>query len=324
MTNILFYPAKNARLIAGVAALPEAVVLSASTLDELREKLPAAEVLVTSNRSYEADAAQIILDLGRRLRWLQFTTSGIDKAIANGLPNGIPVTNAAGTHAHRVAEHAMWLLLSAARRQNDCVDAREVRVWARDAIAPRVMSLAKRTLLVIGVGAVGQEMARKAKAFDMRVIGVSRSLEPLANFDEIRPRSDLLKTLAEADAVALTLNYSEDTHHMIDAGVFAAMKPTAVLVNVARGLLIDEAAMIDALKAGKIAGVALDVTVEEPLPAGSPLWTTPNVVMTPHIAGAGGDSTEAMADILRDNYARFRAGQPLAKWVHGPTSAPVA
>ena len=108
------------------------------------------------------------------------------------------------------------------------------------------------------------------------------------------------------------------------AGVFAAMKPTAVLVNVARGLLIDEAAMIDALKAGKIAGVGLDVTVEEPLSAGSPLWTMPNVVMTPHIAAAGGDSTEAMVDILCDNFARFMAGKPLAKWAYGPTSAPPA
>ena len=313
MTNILFYPAKNPRLIAGVAALPNVVVLSARSLDELREKLPAAEVLVTSNRSYEADAAQ-----------MQFTTSGIDKAIANGLPHGIPVTNAAGTHAHRVAEHAMLLLLAVARRQNDCAEAHEHQLWERDSIAPRVMSLAKRTLLIIGVGAVGQEMARKAKAFDMRVIGMSRMLEPLANFDEIRPRSELIKTLAEAEALALTLNYGEDTHHMIDAGVFAAMKPTAVLVNVARGLLIDEAAMIDALKAGKIAGVGLDVTVEEPLSAGSPLWTMPNVVMTPHIAAAGGDSTEAMVDILCDNFARFMAGKPLAKWAYGPTSAPPA
>jgi len=322
MTNILFYPAKNARLIAGVSALPNAVVLSADSLETLREKLPAAEVLVTSNRSYEADVAKIILEYGKRLRWLQFTTSGIDKALANGMPEGIPVTNAAGTHAHRVAEHAMLLLLSAARRQNDVAEAGQRQSWERDLIAPRVMSLAKRTLLVIGVGAVGREMARKAKAFDMRVIGISRTLDPLANFDEIRPREQLLKTLGEVDAAVLTLNYAEDTHHMIDAAAFSAMKPSAVLVNVARGLLIDEPAMIDALKAGKIAGAGLDVTAVEPLPAGSPLWTLPNVVMTPHIAGAGGDSTEAMVEIICDNYERFMVGKPLAKWVHGPSLAP--
>src|SRR5262249_38803037 len=113
-------------------------------------------------------------------------------------------------------------------------------------------------------------------------------------------------------------------HHMIDAAAFAAMKPSAVLVNIARGLLIDEPAMIAALDAGEIAGAGLDVMVTEPLPAGHAIWSHPKIVMTPHIAGAGGDSTEAIFEIIRDNYLRFRAGQTLTKRVYGPETAPTS
>ncbi|HTI87127.1 MAG TPA: D-2-hydroxyacid dehydrogenase [Alphaproteobacteria bacterium] len=321
MTNVLLFPARNANLVRGVAGLPGIAVSPANTLDELRQGLASADVLLTSNRVYEAEAARIIRDLGRRLRWIQFTTSGIDKAIANGLPEGIPVTNAAGFHARRVAEHATMLLLSVARRQFETAAARLRQEWIRDDVAPRVMSLERRTLVIVGLGAIGQQVARKAKAFDMRVIGISRETAPLEHFDDVRPRVELLRSLAEADALVLTASYDASTHHIIDARAIAAMKPAAVLVNVARGLLIDEAAMIEALKANRLAAAGLDVMQTEPLPAGHVLWTLPNVIVTPHIAGAGGDSTDAIVEIFSGNYARFVAGQPLAKLVYGPSTA---
>jgi phosphoglycerate dehydrogenase-like enzyme len=305
-----------------VSALPDINVLTANSNDELRARLPSAEVLITSNRIYEAEAAKIILDLGKKLRWIQFTTSGVDKAVKNGLPAGVPVTNASGFHARRVAEHAMSLLLAVIRRHGETFAARPRQAWVRDEVSPRTTSLERKTLLVIGLGAVGQDIARKAKAFDMRVIGVSRSAAPLPNIDAIYPRGEMLTAIAEADVVALGATYDDTTHHMIGAQAFAAMKPTAVLVNVARGLLVDEAAMIAALRDGRIFGAGLDVTSEEPLPAGSPLWSLPNVVLTPHIAGAGGDNTEAVVKIFADNYARYRRGEPLTKLVHGPAAAP--
>lgn len=324
MNNVLLFPARKAELVRRISALPDVNVLTANTNDELRARLPAAEVLITSNRIYEAEAARIIREAGKRLRWIQFTTSGVDKAIKNGVPESVPVTNASGSHSRRVAEHAMSLLLAVIRRYGETFAARPRQVWVREDVSPRCMSLERKTLLVIGLGAVGQEIARKAKAFDMRVIGVSRSSAPLPNIDVMRPRAEMLAAIAEADVIALGATYDETTHHMIGTDAFAAMKPTAVLVNVARGLLIDETAMIAALQAGKIFGVGLDVTSEEPLPAGNPLWSLPNVVLTPHIAGAGGDNTEAVAEIFADNYARYRKGEPLAKLVHGPALAPAA
>lgn len=324
MNNVILFPARKADLVRGVAALPDVRVLTANTLDELRARLPEAEVMVTSNRVYEAEAAGVIRELGKKLRWIQFTTSGIDKAIKNGLPEGVPVTNASGSHARRVAEHAMSLLLAVIRQYGQTFAARPRQVWVRDEVSPNTLSLERKTMLIIGLGAVGQDIARKAKAFDMRVIGVSRSTAPLANVDEIRPREQMLDAIAEADVIALSATYDGTTHHMIDAKAFAAMKPSAVLVNVARGLLIDEAAMIAALRDKRVFGAGLDVTSEEPLPAGSPLWSLPNVVLTPHIAGAGGDNTEAVVKIFADNYALYRQNAPLAKWVYGPKSAPAS
>ncbi len=324
MNTVILFPGRKSDLVSRVSALPDIRVLIANTTEELRARLPEAEVMITSNRIYEAEAAQVIRELGKKLRWIQFTTSGVDKAVKNGLPEGVSVTNASGFHARRVAEHAMSLLLSVIRQYGETFAARPREVWVRDEVSPRTMSLERKTMLVIGLGAVGQDIARKAKAFDMRVIGISRSNSPLPNVDEIRPREQMLAAIAEADVIALGMTYDETTHHMIDAKAFAAMKPTAVLVNVARGLLIDEAAMIAALREKKIFGAGLDVTSEEPLPSGSPLWSLPNVVLTPHIAGAGGDNTEAVVKIFADNYALYRQNAPLGKLVYGPKIAPAA
>jgi len=123
--------------------------------------------------------------------------------------------------------------------------------------------------------------------------------------------------------VVLSANYDESTRHMIDAEAIAALKPRAILVNIARGLLIDERALIAALQAGKIAGAGLDVMQIEPLPADSALWDLPNAVLTPHIGGAGGDTTDAMFEIILANFAHYEVGQPLQKLVHGPSTAGV-
>lgn len=322
--NMLFYTSKEAKIIARITkAFPEVKILTADTDDELRARMPEADILVTSNRVYVPGPAKIIREHGQRLKWIQFTTSGVDKAVASGLPDGVPVTNAAGFHANRVAEHAMSLLLAVARRHREAGAARPRREWVRDEISPKMLSLEKATMVLIGLGSIGQSIARKAKAFDMRVIGISRSSDTLPNIDEIRPRARLVETMREADVVALSAVYDENTHGIVSAECIAAMKPTTIIVNIARGLLIDEGAMIAALKANKIYGAGLDVMAIEPLPADNPLWDMPNVVMTPHSAGAGGDKTDPIVNIIVDNLALFKAGQPLNKLVHGPATAKV-
>ncbi len=322
--NMLFYTSKEKEIMARIAkAFPEVTILTADSDDELRARMPDADVLITSNRIYVPGPAKIIREQGKRLKWIQFTTSGVDKAVASGLPDGVPVTNAAGFHANRVAEHAMSLLLAVARRHREAGAARPKREWVRDDITGRMLSLEKATLVLIGLGAIGQSIARKAKAFDMRVIGISRSRDPLLNIDEIRPRARLVETMGEADVVALSAVYDESTHGILNAACIAAMKRNAIIVNIARGLLIDEPAMIAALKANKIYGAGLDVMASEPLPPDNPLWDLPNVVMTPHSAGAGGDKTDPIVTIISDNLLLFKAGKPLNKLVHGPATAKV-
>lgn len=322
--NMLFYTSKEKEIIERIAkAFPDVKILTADTEEQLAKVMPEADVLVTSNRVYVPSAGKVIRDGAKRLKWIQFTTSGVDKAVASGLPDGVPVTNAAGFHANRVAEHAMSLLLAVTRRHLEAREARPKREWVRDEITPKMLSLEKATMVLIGLGSIGQSIARKAKAFDMRVIGISRSNDPIPNIDEIRPRERLVETVREADVVALAAVYDDSTHQILSAEAIKAMKPNAVIVNIARGLLIDEPAMLAALKTNKIYGAGLDVMAVEPLPADHPLWDMPNVVMTPHSAGAGGDKTDPIVNIIADNLVLFKAGKPLNKLVHGPATAKV-
>ena len=282
----------------------------------LAAALQDAQVLVTGNRSYVAETAAVIRDHGKALRWIQFTTSGTDKAFANGLPAGVTVTNMAGMRAFSVAEQAFLLMLGLVRKIRATESARRHGDWARDALIPVADNLAGKHLLIIGIGAIGQEIARKAKAFDMRVTGVSRTDKPVPNVDRIRPRTDLMAACAEADIVLMAALYEEGADRLLSRAAIAAMKPSAYVINVARGALVDEEALVEALEAGRIAGAGLDVTATEPLPAGHKLWSMPNVLLTPHIGGAGSDGIGgSIASVVTGNLRRYFAGEPLVKVV---------
>lgn len=308
--------ARRPEIAAAMQAFPQVTFAAPTTLEALQDALEGAEILVTSNRAYEADAARIICTQGASLRWVQFTTSGIDKAIALGLPSGVTVTNAAGLRAFSVAEHAFFLMLALMRQSRAADAGQRGEQWVRDTITPQMDNLAGKHLLIIGAGAIGQEIARKAKAFDMMVTGISRATAPLPHFDRMRPRDDLQEAISESDIVLMAANYEAETHQMMSAAMFAAMKPKAHFINIARGALVDEVSLIAALENGKIAGAGLDVTVIEPLPAGHKLYTLPNVVLTPHVAGAGSQGTGAgMGKILSDNLHLYLKGAPLQKIV---------
>ncbi len=308
--------ARRPEIAAAMRAFPQVDFVAPVTLEALQAAIEGAEILVTSNRAYEADAARIIRTHAISLRWIQFTTSGLDKAIALGLPAGVTVTNAAGLRAFSVAEHAFFLMLALMRQSRAADVGQRGEEWVRDAITPQMDNLAGKHLLIIGAGAIGQEIARKAKAFDMMVTGISRATTPLPNFDQMRPRSDLQAAVAESDIVLMAANYEAETRQMMSAAMFGAMKPKAHFINIARGGLVDEAALVSALESGKIAGAGLDVTLDEPLPAGHKLYTLPNVVLTPHVAGAGSQGTGAgMGKILSDNLQLYLQGAPLQKIV---------
>jgi phosphoglycerate dehydrogenase-like enzyme len=235
-----------------------------------------------------------------------------------GLPADVPVTTSAGAKATVCAEHAITLLLAASRRLWEIRAAQDRHYWARVELNFTIRSLEAGTLAVIGIGGIGREVARKAKAFDMTVIGVSRAPAPTANFDAVMPRQRMADALAQADAVIVTTSSDPANHRLIDAAALGAMKQSAYLVNVARGEIVDQAALVDALTSGGIAGAALDVTDPDPLPSESPLWDMENVIITPHVSAAGSRiGYERLRAIFAEELANLEAGTPFEHLYRG-------
>jgi phosphoglycerate dehydrogenase-like enzyme len=276
--------------------------------DELQRRLAEADVLVISGL-WRDD----LLEHASRLRFIQAIGAGTDQFSHDKLrAHGIRLASASGVNARAVAEHAMALILAMARLLPECRDNQRRHLW-RDMIgniAAREDELGGKTIVIVGIGTIGGRLAQLAKAFDMRVVGIRRDPAMGAGAaDIVLGTSELHDVLLRADIVALTCPLTPTTEQLIDAAAFARMKPSAVLVNVARGRVVDEPALIAALRAKKIAGAAIDVTVEEPLPDSSPLWDMPNVLVTPHTAGETQRYEDNVLDILLDNLDRLWRGE---------------
>jgi phosphoglycerate dehydrogenase-like enzyme len=243
-----------------------------------------------------------------RLRWIQSASAGVEDLAVPALDErGIVLTNAAGVFDAALAESVLGFLLAFSTRILE--DARaEPGAWPQDP----VRRLAGTTALVVGAGSIGTETGRLLRSAGLRVRGIART--PRAGdgvFESIAGPDDLIGELALADHVVNVLPITPRTRHVFDARAFAAMKPEAVFVNIGRGATVDETALVRALAEGRIAGAALDVFEVEPLPAESPLWRMPNVLVSPHRAG---DHVGWEADVVAlfvDNLRRFVAGEPL-------------
>jgi phosphoglycerate dehydrogenase-like enzyme len=278
------------------------------TADELAARLPEADVLVVSMLWKNGLAG-----IASKLSFIQSISAGTDQFDKTLLrERGIRLASAAGVNAQAVAEHAMALILALARRLPEARDNQHARRWRGmiSEIAAREDQLGGKTLLIVGMGRIGARLARLAKAFDMRVIATKRDTATgAAGADAVYPHHRLRELLGEADIVALACPLTPDTENLIDAAALAAMKPTAHLINVARGRVIDESALIEALQQRRIAAAGLDVTREEPLAADSPLWAMPNVLITPHTAGETRAYEDAVIDILLENLGRLWRGE---------------
>ncbi len=275
--------------------------------ETLASRIGEADVLVISGLWNNA-----LLDRAGKLKYIQSIGAGTDQFPRDELVRrGIRLASAQGVNMRAVAEHAMALILALARRLPEARDNQARQHW-RGMIADiggREDELGGKTLLIAGLGQIGGRLAQLAKAFDMRVIGLRRNAAAGGPADIVRPMSELNALLPEADFVALTCPLTPETTNLIDAAALDRMKPAAYLINVARGRVVDEAALIAALRSGKIAGAALDVTVEEPLAADSPLWAMPQVLVTPHTAGETRKYEDNVIDILRDNLDRLWRGE---------------
>lgn len=291
--------------------LPDVSFVRISGTQDAERELADADVLVLSGRRYTEDMARIVRTGAPRLRWIQSAAVGIDLLVRHGVPDGILVTNAAGIKGTTVAEHGIALLLGLFHGLPQMERDRGARRWEHAAMRERVRSAEGMALLVAGYGSIGREVARKAKAFDMRVTAINRSGTGGPPADEVRPVARLDESLAEADAVVVALPYTEETRSLFAAPQFRAMKPSAVLVNIGRGGVVDERDLHEALASGRIAGAALDVFEDEPLPSDSPLWDAPNHIVSPHVANVGGPTYERFADLVVENIGRFLAGRPM-------------
>jgi phosphoglycerate dehydrogenase-like enzyme len=275
--------------------------------DDLVKRIGEADVVLASGM-WKND----LIPHAGKLKFVQSISSGMDQYSKELLgARGIRLASAAGVNARAVAEHAIALVLAVYRRLPEARDNQHRKVWRGmlGDLTQREDEIGGKTLLVVGMGRIGSHLAMLARAFGMKVIGIRRDPAQGANgADSIHAMGDLVKLVPQADVVALTCALTPETTGLMSRAAFAAMKPSSVFVNVARGKVADEAALIETMQAGRIWAAALDVTADEPLPAASPMWTLPNVFVTPHTAGETRAYEDNVLDILMENLERLWRG----------------
>ncbi len=275
----------------------------------LRDTLARAQVMLTLDAPVDLPA------LAPHLRWIQTAGSGVGQFVPSGLENGsILLTNAAGIGAVPIAEWVLARVLAVYKRLDEHAEQQRDHVWDQKLGA----LVAGRRALVVGLGAIGREVGRRLKAFDVRVVGVRRSWTPDMSSpyaDEVIGPDQLMHALGSAHIVVVSAPGTAANANLFDATAFAAMRRGSIFINVARGLLVDEAALIEALRSGHLRAAALDVAKQEPLPPDSPLWDTPNLSISPHSSASADRYMERVAELFYDNLARYVAGQDLVNVV---------
>jgi D-2-hydroxyacid dehydrogenase (NADP+) len=282
------------------AEFPEVLIVSATTLEEARPHFRDADaVCALALPKYFSDEW---MAEAKRLKWIQALTSGTDALGAlKSLPPGVIITNARGIAGPQMAEMVFLHMLALTRDMRKMLRNQRDEVWERWPQPP----LCGTTVTILGVGAIAEDLARRCKAFDMQVLGVASSIRDVPHFDRILLRNEMKQAVAAADYVVCLLPHAADTDRLIDAGVFAAMKTGAYFLNLGRGGVVDEPALLDALRRGTIAGAGLDVFSTEPLPKGHPFWAMDNVIVTAHLGGMTTIYKDQVLPIIRTNLRRF-------------------
>ena len=276
-----------------------------------RELLRQADVLFDFDHTHHDD----LPELAPRLRWVQATSAGIGQFVrrlryAERMPN-VVFTTASGVHAQPLAEFCIMAMLMWSRNYWQMQRGQQTRRWERFGAT----DLAGRTLGVVGVGNVGREVARMGKALGMRVIGNKRTVagvDPATLYlDALSGPDELPELLRQSEYLVLIAPHTDQTEQFIGERELALLPQGALLINIGRGTIIDEPALIAALESGHLGGAALDVFATEPLPADSPLWSMPNVLVSPHSASTSDRENARLTDLFCDNLQRFLAGEPL-------------
>jgi phosphoglycerate dehydrogenase-like enzyme len=297
-----------------LGAVPETDLVVVETLAELLGALNGAEALILYDAPPE-QARQIVDALsapGNTVRWMHFLTAGREGFDAVGLPAGVAVTYPAGSVAPTVAEHAMTLLLALVRRVPAMLEEQAQRKWSRLDVSAKATSVEGKLMAIVGYGQIGREVARRARAFGIRTVAVSRTRKSDEWADESFALAELDQVLARADIVMLTIALTPETRRLFDRRRLEACKPGVVLINVARGGLVDQQALAAALASGQVAAAGLDAVDPEPLPASDPLWAAPNLIISPHFAGGGSVASQMrLAESAAGNLRRLIKQEPL-------------
>ena len=292
----------------------------------LEQAAPEANIVYVDPRDKEGLAAElrdatvaVILSkpdvsAAKKLKWMHWDAAGLD-AIAQDdyIRAGFAITGSAGRSAPALAEHVLYFMLNHAYRQRAVLAAQDAHRWGYEG-QQETQALFSRTIGIVGLGHTGRALARRAKALEMRVLAYTRSIAESADVDRLYSpnRSERLEDmLPECDYLVLCCALTDQTYHMLGREQLALMKPTAMVINVGRGKTVDEAALLDALRGGRLAGAGLDTFETEPLPADSPIWDMQNLMVTPHFTPPCPDKLGRSLEIVLENIRRFHAEEPL-------------
>jgi len=285
------------------SCLPEIVVRKSSDPKVLLSEIRDAEILLAGRFSSEMFAA------AKELKWVQAVAAGVDRFLFyDFVSSDVILTNARGVHPAQVSDHALALILAFSRKLNKFIKFQLEQKWVRLGCE----ELQGKVIGIVGLGAIGREIARKAKCFGMKVVALDKNVAVPPSFvDELLKPPSLLTLLKQSDFVVLSVPLTQETERLIREPELTAMKKDGILINVSRGRIVQEQALVNALKENKIGGAGLDVFEEEPLPPHSELWAMENVVITPHVAGSTPYYWSRVCDIFCENLRRYVSGQPL-------------
>jgi phosphoglycerate dehydrogenase-like enzyme len=282
------------------SSFPELTIHPAAQEEEIGNFIKKTDILLT-NRISDAQIKK-----ASRLQWIQATTTGVDYLInLPSLRKGILLTSTRGIHGPQMSEMAILLMLALNRNFPQIIRNQDEEVWDR---WPAKL-LYKKKVGILGVGVIGEEIAKKCKAFQMTVYGIDIVKRTIDAIDFFYTPNELFHVLKEVDYFIVVAPNTAQTRKMICNEAFSVMKPTAFLINIGRGEVVDEQALIDALKTGQIAGAALDTFWKEPLPKDHPLWKMKKVIITPHVGGLSDIYVEQVLPIFEENLRRFLQGE---------------
>ena len=279
---------------------PEVMIHTSLKEEVIGEFIEKANVLLTFRIS------DGLIKRAKNLQWIQSMASGVDAIVKlPSLRKEVLLTSTRGIHAPQMAEMAIVLMLSLNRNFPQIIRNQDKGIWER---WPAKLLYQKR-VGILGIGAIGEEIARKCKAFGMTVLGIDIVQRKVDAVDYSYGPEDLLKVVQEVDYLIIVVPLTPQTRKMVETKVLSSMKPTAFLINIGRGEILDEDALIHALESGKIAGAALDVFSQEPLPQEHPFWKTKNLILTPHIGGTSTIYVDQVLSIFEENLRRFLRGE---------------